>query len=158
MSAARTALALTLAVALLPLACVQVRLLTYPSEFVWLGDEDVRGVMHVMAARMARLEGLLGDGGGEAGVDETRRRGDVDAELGALEELAAAIAAGAAIESGERALPRTNHLLIDEHIDEFVADIARARRFVAEEPPNYYPAGQLSGSCNACHRRRETEA
>lgn len=145
--------ALALASALVLGACVQVRLLTYPAEFVWLGEKDVQGVMHRMAERMIRLDTLVAAPADAEPLAAERRRRAVDAELRGIEELAATLAVGA-VGIGEQGLPRTNHLLIDEHIDDFLGDVARARRFVAEEPPNYYAAGRLGGSCSACHRWR----
>lgn len=134
-------------------ACMQIRLLTYPAEFVWLGEEDVQGVMHAMADGMGRLDALIAPDGDSANDDPERNRRRIDEELRTLEELATVLSAGST-SAWEDGRSRTNHLLIDEHIDDFVGDIERARRFVAEEPPNYYPAGQLVGSCNGCHRRR----
>lgn len=49
---------------------------------------------------------------------------------------------------------KTNHLFIDENIDQFKYDIEAARKAIADKPPNYYLAGRLSGSCIACHIRR----
>ena len=48
----------------------------------------------------------------------------------------------------------TSHLLIDEHIDDFRADLRLALRDASSDPPNYYTVGRLSGSCTACHQLR----
>lgn len=50
--------------------------------------------------------------------------------------------------------PVTNHLLIDENIDDFIDQIMRARYLAEANPPNYYGIGRLTGTCNACHRMR----
>lgn len=50
---------------------------------------------------------------------------------------------------------RTNHLVIDDHIDEFKADLTIALRDASASPPNYFALGRLSGSCLACHQHRK---
>jgi|GEM_PF-1674796 len=150
------ALALLLPVLLLG-ACEQIRLLTYPADFVWLDERGVHDIMYRMADSMIRLDELIGQDGESAQLDadeRERQRTAVDEELSALDEIATALAAGVSTEADGKSLPRTNHLLIDEHIDDFIDDVARARRFVAEQPPNYYAAGRLGGSCTGCHRWR----
>lgn len=149
-TAATLALGIALAAALG--GCVQIHLLSYPAEFVWLDDEDVRGAMQLMAASVERLDLLVVPFEGLEASDAESLRRAVDEELALIEEIALALAAGVAPE-GEP-LPRTNHLLIDEHIDEFLADVARARSLVAAETPSYYAVGELVGSCTACHRYR----
>jgi hypothetical protein len=48
----------------------------------------------------------------------------------------------------------TNHLIIDEHIDQFKSDVNVALRNARSDPPNYFPLGKLAGSCDACHQYR----
>jgi hypothetical protein len=48
----------------------------------------------------------------------------------------------------------TNHLLIDDRIDQFKSDVDIALRDTSADPPNYYSLGRLYGSCVACHQYR----
>ena len=50
---------------------------------------------------------------------------------------------------------RTNHLLIDDHVDEFKTEVTVALRDARSDPPNYFALGRLSGGCVACHKYRE---
>lgn len=142
---ALVATALTLA------ACVEIRGLTYPADFVYLDDETVRGTMHLLAASAGRIDALIAEG---LAADDPARVAAIDAELARMQEAAGALGVGASLELEDGERPRTNHLLIDEHVDEFLDDVARARRFAAADPPNLYPAGEIVGSCNGCHRYR----
>ena len=49
----------------------------------------------------------------------------------------------------------TNHLVIDDHIDDFKADVHTAIRNARANPPNYFALGQLTGSCIGCHKYRD---
>jgi len=49
----------------------------------------------------------------------------------------------------------TNHLVIDEHIDQFKIDVNSAIRNARADPPNYFALGRLSGSCAGCHQYRD---
>lgn len=60
------------------------------------------------------------------------------------------------VETAAQSLERpglTNHQKLNEHLDEFLRDVAEAKAGVNAEPPNYYRVGNLSGSCMYCHRR-----
>lgn len=49
----------------------------------------------------------------------------------------------------------TNHLVIDDHIDEFKIDVHTAIRNARANPPNYFAIGHLTGSCIGCHKYRD---
>ena len=49
----------------------------------------------------------------------------------------------------------TNHLVIDDHIDQFKTDVDNAIRDARANPPNYYALGRLAGSCSGCHEFRD---
>ena len=48
----------------------------------------------------------------------------------------------------------TNHLVIDNHIDQFKSSVSLALRNAQASPPNYFELGKLAGSCVACHKYR----
>jgi len=136
--------------------CAQIRLLTYPKEFNWIDPADVKSVMHAMALSINRLHVLATPQSTEAGSDSSiELQSSILEELTLLDELATSVSNGRNdMLHDELSGPATNHLLIDEHIDEFISRIQRARWLAEAEPPNYYAVGQLTGNCNACHRMR----
>lgn len=151
--------ALTLTVA----GCVQIRLLTYPAEFKWIDDTDVQSVMQSMAIRMRRVDELLVNNKTDNATssdanpseDSASLHQQVLAEVTGMEQLAATLQTGGRnTMAGEELPPTTNHLLLDEHLNEFIAQLNHARWQLEAEPPSYYGAGQLVGNCNACHRMR----
>ena len=130
--------------------CAQMRFTTYPDSIVWIDADDVRSAMHTMAASLATIEQLVSSET-EAGENQE----EVLEELYTLETTAQSLSAGKAStnDNGAR-YAATNHLLIDDHLDEFSDSILLAQLHVQATPPNYYRAGTLVGSCNACHRFR----
>lgn len=122
-------------------SCTVVRKVTYPPDFVYLEDRQVVSAMADLNVDMWRIDDILAN-------SETilpYQRDEIIQLLRHMEEVADRLGAGTTV---------TNHLLIDENIDLFKDDVRDARKYVQGEPPNYYLAGQLSGSCMACHRRR----
>ena len=133
--------------------CAKIRLLTYPSEFTYLDADTTKGVMHEMAVSLSALDELVQQAANHSGSE--RYQPLILAQLEKIETLATAVsshATGKTLEGDDRSV--TNHLLIDEHIDDFIGQIMKAKLQTEDEPPNYYGAGQLTGSCNACHRMR----
>ncbi|MGK0280571.1 MAG: hypothetical protein ACI82O_000100, partial [Patiriisocius sp.] len=151
-STLRAVVAIGLLTAVL-IRCGQIRLLTYPGEFVWLEDEYVKGTMQEMATRMVTLQSLI-----EAPIISGRKSNhqEILNEMDLLEEFAISISpktSGVSV-SAYSELPATNHLLIDLHIDDFIDEIMKSRTLAEFTPPNYSGIGQLVGNCNACHRQR----
>ncbi|MFT6304465.1 MAG: hypothetical protein ACI9XK_001677 [Granulosicoccus sp.] len=137
--------------------CGQIRLLTYPGEFVWLEDEYVKGTMQKMATHMANLQSLIEVP--NISLDDNNRDSihqEIVNEMELLEEFAISISpksSGTSV-SEYSEFPATNHLLIDQNIDDFISEIMKARTLADLAPPNYSGIGQLVGNCNACHRQR----
>jgi len=69
-------------------------------------------------------------------------------ELNKMEKIAFSLGAGT---------QTTNHLFLDQHIDQFKQDVRHARQSVEAEPANFYLAGRLAGSCLGCHVQRDAE-
>ncbi len=114
---------------------------TYPPDMVYLGDAEVESAMLRLSKHIWSINDIFDSNEFMAGAN----RELIIGLLNQMEKEALTLGAGAR---------QTNHLLIDEHIDEFRADVRRALRAVEEEPPSYYLVGRLSGSCLACHVRR----
>lgn len=64
--------------------------------------------------------------------------------LGKINDLTAELGSGVT----------TNHLVIDDHIDQFKFDVNAAIRNARADPPNYFALGRLTGSCVGCHKYR----
>ncbi len=129
---------------------MQIRLLTYPSEFIWLDEKDVKGTMHVMATRMNKLHSMV-ESSSEYIDDEQRKSNHLDIlnELTLLEELAISVSpqTSGVFLADDQAISATNHLLLDENIDDFIGEVMKARLLAEDSPPNYYGVGQLVGNC-----------
>jgi hypothetical protein len=136
--------------------CAQIRRVTYPADFVWLDGRQVEGTMHSMANSMQRLQQLAEHDATEVPTGGTTpRQAAVLDELSRLESLAISLSGSTARQTpAGDPQPTTNHLLIDEHIDDFIEQILHARLLAESDPPNFYGIGQLTGNCNACHRLR----
>ena len=125
----------------LVIGCAEIRRVTYPSDFVYLDRKQVRSQMASMSLYMREIDEILADNFAvnseqQAQIIKLLNRIDVSVER---------LGAGNV---------QTSHLLIDEHIDEFRADLRLAMRDASSDPPNYYALGRLAGSCTACHQYR----
>ncbi len=109
----------------------------YQSDYRYLWPGEVRNSMGQLANHIRQLDDLL--------VSESlgpEQRETVIEHLRSMESIADDLGAGP---------EQTNHAFIDAHIDEFRTDVKNARREVEQEPPRYYLAGRLAGSCTGCH-------
>ncbi len=110
----------------------------YPADFVYLSRTKVTGTMGGLSAEVQRINDALRN---NVVLDDASHQQIISA-LENMEAAAYRLGAGTA---------PTNHLLIDKHIDRFKSDVQAALKAARGIPPNYYLAGQLSGSCMACH-------
>ncbi len=140
MHALRIALACCIALAFL-FGCVQVGMRTYPPNMVYLDDSKIKGTMQKLNTSMWTINDIFDSNEHISGYQRER----IISLLQQIEQEAIELGAGT---------QKTNHLFIDENIDQFKYNVEAARKAVAAEPPNYYLAGRLSGSCIACHIRR----
>ena len=124
---------------LLMAGCTEIRKLTYPPEFTYIEKSELQGSMHRMAAAMAQLDTLVAAGPVN---DSTQKK--ILAQLDLIDKIVWELSGGKS----------TNHLLLDEHMEQFSADVTKARLMASTSTPNYYYAGHLSGSCSGCHRFR----
>ena len=121
--------------------CAQIRKATYPSNFVYLDSQQVRGEMALLSLYMRQIDEML--------ADSTRISSEQQQQLiktlVSMDEVTNRLAAGSV---------ETNHLTIDDNIDRFKQDVNVALRDASSDPPNYFALGRLAGSCTACHRYR----
>jgi hypothetical protein len=123
------------------IGCAQFRKATYPSDFVYLEDKEVKSKMALMSFYMRQIDEILLDDS----TVSSEQQGRILNILSLIDANADSLGAGSV---------RTNHLLIDRHIDQFKSDLAVATRDASSDPPNYFALGRLSGSCVACHQFR----
>lgn len=121
--------------------CAEIRKLTYPANFTYIEKKDLDSSMHKMSVSLARLDTLVS----AASPASQESQKDIIQELNELKGIASAIRGKGEV---------TNHLVIDDHIEDFISDIVNAKLFAGDTPPNYYYAGKLAGSCIGCHQFR----
>lgn len=95
--------------------------------------------MWILAGEVKRLDELLRV---PADRSDARLRTEV---RDALTRMAAAV------EQIDQPGQTTQHPALDRHLQRFAARLTLARRGVAHDPPNYFYASTLSGSCFLCH-------
>lgn len=122
-------------------ACTQVQWKTYPPDMIYLDDEQIKGTMQGLNASIWTLNDIFDSNEHISGYERER----IISLLQQMEQEAVRLGAGT---------QKTDHLFIDANIDQFKYDVEAARKAASADPPNYYLAGRLSGSCIACHIRR----
>ena len=121
--------------------CAQIRKTTYPSDFVYLERQQVTSEMALLSLYMRQLDQILLDDSTVSSEQQER----ILAILSKIEASTTKLGAGNV---------RTNHLVIDDHIDQFRDDVYSAINNASADPPNYFALGRLSGSCVGCHKFR----
>lgn len=121
--------------------CAQIRKATYPSDFVYLDRKQVTSEMALLSLYMRQLDQILLD---DSTVSSEQQQ-QILGILSKIEKSSSKLGAGNV---------RTNHLVIDDHIDQFRTDIYTAIHNASANPPNYFALGRLSGSCVGCHKFR----
>lgn len=119
-------------------AGTDVKMHTYPEDIVYIEDSEVENAMLRLSRYIWAINDIFDSQEHIAGYNRER----IIELLKNMESEADTLGAGAR---------QTNHLLIDQNIEVFRQDVESARRAVESDPPNYYLAGRLSGSCLACH-------
>lgn len=119
----------------------QIRELTYPPDFNYISSTELRSVMAQIAAEIRALNALL------HGPDPP----DEIARLQIVERLRGLDAAAQRL--GPGGWP-SNHPRIADNAQRFQSDVALALSAAQQDPPQYYFAGKLTGSCSICHATR----
>ncbi len=124
------------------IGCAQVRKATYPSDFVYLEQTHIRSEMALLSFYMRQIDEILLDDS----TVSSEQQGKIIKILSQVDKSVDSLGAGNI---------RTNHLVLDDHIDQFKTDVTAALRDASSDPPNYFALGRLSGSCVACHKFRD---
>jgi DNA helicase IV len=146
----------TVVLVLLLSGCVKVRLLTYPAGFSHYSYTDINKTMSKMAYSMDALNNLantpIKQHPDNAKAQSTRQNAILE-ELEILDNLALSLSGNPSVRDElDQSMRVTRHLLIDEHIDDFLLQVSWARQLAQDDPPNYFAVGQLTGGCEGCHR------
>ena len=121
--------------------CAQIRKVTYPDDYVYLEQKQLRSKMALLSFYMRQIDEVLLDYSIISGDQQQR----ILYLLNKINDLTAELGGGVT----------TNHLVIDEHIDQFKIDVNIAIRDARANPPNYFALGRLAGNCTGCHKYRE---
>lgn len=145
-----TVLLLTLLIA--PLGCMAdspvgaIRATMTAPDLQYLPPEKIRTVMWVLAAEIQQLERLMTE------PTEAERDSMQVAVAGTLARMK--IAARTLDQPGRA----TQHPVVNQNLGQFLGRIERAERAVDRDPPNYFPASTLAGSCFLCHGGKSATA
>ena len=123
------------------IGCAQIRKATYPSDFVYLEQNQIRSEMALLSLYMRQIDEILLD---DSTVSSEQQEKIIKI-LSKVDDSVDTLGAGNV---------RTNHLVLDDHIDQFKSDVTVALRDASSDPPNYFALGRLSGGCVACHMHR----
>ncbi len=134
-------LTIALLCAVVVFGCAQIRKVTYPDDYVYLDRKELRSKMALLSLYMRNLDEILLDDSTVSSEQQQR----ILESLNKIKALTADLGGGVT----------TNHLVIDEHIDQFKSDVDIAIHNARANPPNYFALGRLSGSCTGCHRYRD---
>ncbi len=124
------------------IGCAQIRKATYPSDFVYLEQNQIRSEMALLSLYMRQIDEILLD---DSTVSSAQQE-QIIKILSKVDDSVDSLGAGNV---------RTNHLVLDDHIDQFKSDVTVALRDASSDPPNYFALGRLSGGCVACHQFRD---
>lgn len=127
-------------IAVLAAGCADIRKVTYPAEFKYIEQSEVRSTMSELGKRIWEMDEILSDP--EKAVAQRSRVIDLLAEMQSFADTL-----------DPHGKP-TNHLLIDQHMPNFIESVELARLAVEMDPPSFYRAGQVSGNCMSCHKHR----
>jgi hypothetical protein len=125
----------------LTFGCAQNHKVTYPGNFVYLDQKQITSEMELMSNYMRQIDEILFDDS----TISSEQQALIANILSLIDASANSLGAGSV---------ETNHLIIDNHIDQFKTDVNVALRNARADPPNYFPLGKLAGSCVACHQFR----
>ena len=111
---------------------------TYPPDFNYITQEQLRSTMWQLAKQVRELQLLTRDPASVNG----RRREEIIKLLVAMERTTDELKA--------QGRP-SNHPLIDANLGPLQRDITLAREGAQKNPPNYFLVGSLTGACIYCH-------
>lgn len=121
--------------------CEQVRKVTYPADFQYMEEKEVKQIMQKMGESMHKLAVLVDD------VPDA----DKDKQEKVIRELNKLDAYATKLSGGHR---QTNQFVIAEHIHGFSGDLVNAKMLASLDPPRYDKTRNIVNSCSKCHEYR----
>lgn len=112
---------------------------TYPPDFQYVSEEQLRSSMWLLGRDTLELRRVLADNS----ISEETRRTRAELLLGAME--------GTVQQIGPTQWS-TNHPELKVGLESLESDVHAAREAVKHDPPSYFLAGSVSGACLYCHR------
>jgi hypothetical protein len=113
---------------------------TYPPDFRYVSEENLRSSMWLLGRETVELRSVLAD----ASLSDATRRTRAELLLGGMEETIQKLGVDHA---------PSNHPELQEGLQALLTDVRVAREGVNHDPPNYFMAGSISGACLYCHGR-----
>ena len=120
-----------------------VRKVTYPPDFKYTNQAELRSDMQRLAFQMGLLDQALVQVADKTSNDVEMQREKVLSALTNMGRIAKNLQAG---NSG------ANHPFMDDYMQNLVAKIDEAQITASFEDPRYYFAGKVSGGCVNCHK------
>jgi hypothetical protein len=116
---------------------------TYPPSFEYVERSRIQSSMWELAFEVQRLDRTLR----HPAADPARQQREVADILMHMDDAIDRLAAPGRV---------TQHPLLNRNLPRFREQVRRAREDATREPPNYFPATTLLGSCFACHGTAES--
>jgi len=110
-----------------------------PPPFDYADGDELRSRMHQLAFELQQLDLAL--------MTETDSRPTFQQEI--VSNLQDIERIGTSLQTGDLS---TRHPFLRDKMAGFLADVSRARRDAAMNPPRLYMAGRVSGGCVNCHQ------
>jgi hypothetical protein len=128
---------------LLCLACSwpfgPMRTTTFPPDLSYIPAERIKTAMWVLAAEIGHLEKLLGTPvGGSSAFKKAEVRNSLERMRVAAKTL-------------DQPGRSNQHPILNQNLDRFLVRLERAKRAVDRDPPNFFQASTVAGSCYLCH-------
>ena len=114
------------------------RKFTYPPDFNYVSDQEFRSQMEQLAFQLQVLDKALVKGNTE---QPSQQQHVLDA-LRKMERIGSSLKAGDA---------GSSHPFLQGFMEDFVADVGKARTAASSDPADYYRAGRVAGGCINCH-------
>jgi len=122
------------------------RATSFPADLTYMSPERLKTAMWVLAAEIQELEKLL----------EHQDQGDEPIDRKAARGILARMKVAA--KTLEEAGRSTQHPVINDNLDVFIGRLDRADRALDREPPDFFPASTIAGSCYLCHGQTKATA
>ena len=122
------------------------RATSFPPDLTFIPKERLQMAMWVLAAEIQELERVL------------TIREEVQTESQRVTVVAILERMRTAAQTLEEPGRSTQHPVLNENLDVFINRLDRARRSLDHEPPNFFPASTIAGSCYLCHGQTKATA